>query len=173
MQLLTSCRGQYLASRSWRRELGQCQFRRSPQDSTPVACRPTTTLEHINYTTVAACRSGNDVRHINEVNSTSGPVSTGMGDCLRTGKPPRYATSHHGQLSLLLYAGREMISHQRAVMLCGWRVKAGWLIPYMDKFAVIIKSGQSNLTKSPHRRRSAAPGLFNRIRQVATMCTRM
>ena len=39
---------------------------------------------------------------------TSGPVSTGMGNCLWVGKPPRYATSHPGQLSLLLYVGWEM-----------------------------------------------------------------
>jgi len=143
MQLLTSCRGQCLASRSWRRELGRCQFRRSPQDSTPAACRPKTTLEHINHTTVAAWRdvavttSAHQRRY-----STSGPVSTGMGDCLRTGKPPRYATSHPGQLSLLPYAAREMTSHRSAVMLCGWGVKAGWLIPYVDKFAVIITRAQ-------------------------------
>ena len=33
--------------------------------------------------------------------STSSPVSTGMGDCLRVGKLSHYVTSHHpGQLSL-------------------------------------------------------------------------
>ena len=36
---------------------------------------------------------------------TSGPVSTGMGDRLWTGKPRRYATDHPGQHSLLPYAG--------------------------------------------------------------------
>jgi len=46
-----------------------------------------------------------------------GPVSTGMGDRLLTGKPLRYATSHPGQLSLLSSVGREMSS---VVMLCGW-----------------------------------------------------
>ena len=30
--------------------------------------------------------------------------------------------------SLLSFAGREMSSGSRAVMLCGWEVKAGWLI---------------------------------------------
>ena len=36
----------------------------------------------------------------------SGPVGTGMGgDRLRTGEPPRDATSHPCQLSLLPYAG--------------------------------------------------------------------
>jgi len=31
--------------------------------------------------------------------STSGPVTTWMGDCLRTGKPTLYVTNHPGQLS--------------------------------------------------------------------------
>ena len=34
------------------------------------------------------------------------------------------------QLSLLPSAGREMGTGQNEVMLCGWRVEAGWLIPY-------------------------------------------
>jgi len=38
----------------------------------------------------------------------SGSVSTGMGDHLRTGKPPPYVASHPGQLGLLPSAGREM-----------------------------------------------------------------
>jgi len=33
--------------------------------------------------------------------STPGPVSTGMGDRLWAGKPPRFVTSHSGQLRLL------------------------------------------------------------------------
>ena len=33
--------------------------------------------------------------------STPDQVSTGMGDRLRAGKPPRFVTSHSGQLSLL------------------------------------------------------------------------
>jgi len=41
--------------------------------------------------------------------------------------------SHLGQLSLLPYAGRKMGIDQSAVMLCGWGVKMGWLIPYVDK----------------------------------------
>jgi len=50
-----------------------------------------------------------------------------MGDRLRTGKRPQYATSHPGQLSLLPYAVREMSRHtgQSAVMLGGSGVKAG------------------------------------------------
>jgi len=34
---------------------------------------------------------------------------------------------------LLPYTGREMSTGQNAVMLCGCGVKAGWLIPLMDK----------------------------------------
>jgi len=35
-----------------------------------------------------------------------GPVSTGMGDRLRAGIPPRYVTSQLGQLSLASLRGR-------------------------------------------------------------------
>ena len=34
--------------------------------------------------------------------STSSPVSTGMGDCLRVGELSHYVTSHPGQLSLAI-----------------------------------------------------------------------
>jgi len=54
-------------------------------------------------------------------------VCTVMGDYL-----PRYV-SHSGQLSLLAYVEREMSTGQHAVMLCGWGVKAEWLIPFVDK----------------------------------------
>jgi len=40
--------------------------------------------------------------------------------------------SQLGQLSLLPYAGWEMSTGQSAVMLCGWIVKTGWLIPLVD-----------------------------------------
>jgi len=53
-----------------------------------------------------------------------GQVSTGMGDHLR------FVTS---QLSLLFSVGQKMSAGQSAVMLCGWGVKAGWLIPLVDK----------------------------------------
>ena len=56
-----------------------------------------------------------------------------MGGRFRAGIPPRYVTIHTGQLSLLPLAGREMSTVQRAMMLCGWGVKAGWLIPFVDK----------------------------------------
>ena len=59
-------------------------------------------------------------------------VGTGMGDGLRAGIPPRYVTSNPGQLSLPSSVGRELSTGQRAVMRCGWGVKAGWLIIFMD-----------------------------------------
>jgi len=59
-------------------------------------------------------------------------VDTGMGDRLQAGIPPRYVTSHLGQLSLLP-CGKEMSTSQIAVMRCGWGLKAGWLIPFVDK----------------------------------------
>jgi len=43
---------------------------------------------------------------------TLGPVSTGVGDPLRAGKPPRFVTSHSGQLSLLSSAGWKMSAGQ-------------------------------------------------------------
>jgi len=60
-------------------------------------------------------------------------ASTRMGHRLRTGNHFCISPSHLGQLSLLPYAGREMSTGQSAVILCGWGVKAGWLIPLMDK----------------------------------------
>jgi len=55
------------------------------------------------------------------------------GDRLQMGKPPRYFTqSHLVQLSLP-YVGWEMSTGQSEVMLCGCGVKAGWLIPYVNK----------------------------------------
>jgi len=56
--------------------------------------------------------------------------STGMGDCLRAAKPSRYFTepSRPTQPPGLSGTGNEY-----RPTLCGWRVKAGWLIPYVDK----------------------------------------
>jgi len=48
--------------------------------------------------------------------------------------------SHLGQLSLLLYAGREVSTGKITVMLCGWGVKAGWLIPHMENVRVTDKA---------------------------------
>ena len=59
-------------------------------------------------------------------------VGTGMGDRLQAGIPYRYVTSHPGQLSLLHSVGLEMSTGQ-----CGdalqLGIKAGWLIPFVDK----------------------------------------
>jgi len=41
--------------------------------------------------------------------------------------------SHSGQLNRLPSAGREMSTGQSALMLCGWGLKARWLIPLVDK----------------------------------------
>ena len=61
-------------------------------------------------------------------------VGTRIGDRLRAGTPPRYVTSHSGQLSLLPSVGREMSTGQSVVMLCmRLGVKAGWLSPFVDK----------------------------------------
>jgi len=50
-------------------------------------------------------------------------VGSRMGDHFWVGIPPRYVTSHPGQLSLLSSVEREMSTGQCAVMLCGseWR----------------------------------------------------
>jgi len=58
---------------------------------------------------------------------------TRMGDHLWAGIPSQYVTSHPGQLSLLPSVGREMSTSQNALMHCGWGIKAGWLILFVDK----------------------------------------
>jgi len=50
-----------------------------------------------------------------------------MGDRLRADKPPRFVTSHSGQLSLLRSAGQKTNTGQSAVTLCGSGVKAGMI----------------------------------------------
>jgi len=62
-------------------------------------------------------------------------VGIRMGDRLRAGIPSRYVTSHPGQLNLLPYVGREIHVSigQSAAMRCSCEVKAGWLIPFVDK----------------------------------------
>jgi len=63
-----------------------------------------------------------------------------MGDRLRTSQPPRYVTSHPGQLSLLPSAGWEMSTSQSAEMLCFWSMQAhsvfgcmcGWHVKLCD-----------------------------------------
>jgi len=56
-----------------------------------------------------------------------------MRDRLREGNHHGISPRHLSQLSILPLAGREMSTGQSAVMFCGWRVQAGWLIPYVDK----------------------------------------
>jgi len=47
-------------------------------------------------------------------------VSTGMGDRLQAGIPPRFITSHSGQLSLLPSVGWKMNTDQSAVSDTLW-----------------------------------------------------
>jgi len=58
-----------------------------------------------------------------------GPVNTETGNHLQAGIPPRFMTSHSGQLSLLPSVGWKNDAGQSAVTLCGWGVKAGRFIP--------------------------------------------
>ena len=74
---------------------------------------------------MAAWLSGSALVSLNEVYSMLSLVSTRMGDRLRAGKPPRFVTSHSGQLSLLPSAEGKISTGQSAVTLCGWEVKAG------------------------------------------------
>jgi len=60
-------------------------------------------------------------------------VGTRIGDRLRAGITSLYVTSHSGQLSFLPYVGRELSTEQSAVMRCGWGVKAGWIVSFVDK----------------------------------------
>jgi len=52
-------------------------------------------------------------------------VSTVMGNHLLAGKPPRFETSHLGQLSLLPLAGWKMSTGQSGMMLCSCGIKTG------------------------------------------------
>jgi len=56
-----------------------------------------------------------------------------MGDRLRAGKPPQYFTEPPRPTQPATLSGREMITGQSAVMLCGWEVKAGWHFPLVYK----------------------------------------
>jgi len=57
-----------------------------------------------------------------------------MGDRLRACIAPRYVTSHPiGQLSLLPFVEREINTDHSGMMRYSWRVKAGRLIPFVDK----------------------------------------
>jgi len=67
-----------------------------------------------------------------------------MGDRLRAGKPPRFITSHSGQLSLLTSAGRKMSTGQSAATLCGWGVKT-WFIPLDDDLWINVWMAGKNV----------------------------
>ena len=54
-------------------------------------------------------------------------------DRLRVDIPPKFMTSHSGQLSLLPSVGWKMNTGQSAVALCGWGVRQVWFIPLVDK----------------------------------------
>ena len=107
---------------------GGCASGRTVREARPEAAQQTHRhITHITHTHHTAGRRGVVAAELgvsNQVTHTSGPVSTGMGDRLRTGKPLQYATSHSGQVSFLPYVGREMSTGQSAVMLCGWGLKA-------------------------------------------------
>ena len=73
----------------------------------------------------------------------TGLVSTGMGDHVRNSTPgegnqSQYIASHLSQLSLAIppWVGA-MSTSQRAVMLCGWEVKAGIVCVWMAGKTVI------------------------------------
>jgi len=56
-----------------------------------------------------------------------------MDDRLRRANHLSISPIHPGQLSLLPSAGREICTGQSTVTLCGWGVRTGWFIPYVDK----------------------------------------
>jgi len=74
---------------------------------------------------VAAWRSGNVVGRINEVTLRRARLVLGWVTVFGGQNHLSISPSHPGQLSLLPSAGRKMSTSQRAVMLCGWGVKAG------------------------------------------------
>jgi len=47
------------------------------------------------------------------------------------GTLPYYVINDPGQLTLMPLVGREMSTSQNSVMICGWGVEAGWLIPFV------------------------------------------
>jgi len=82
---------------------------------------------------VAAFLSGSAVISTNEITpSRPGPVSTGMRDRLRAGKPPWFVKSHSGRLSLLPSAEQKISTGQIAVTLCGWEKRQVY-VPLVDK----------------------------------------
>jgi len=77
--------------------------------------------------------------------------------------------SHPGQLSLLPYAEREMSTGQSAVMLCGWGVKTGWLIPYVDKRVggmwYLVNTCQPERFRDEYRTQNAGARLLTNTRR--------
>jgi len=74
---------------------------------------------------MAMWRSGNVVGRINEVALRRARLVLGWVTRLRRTNHLSISPSHPGQLSLLPSVGREISTSQSAVILCGWRVKAG------------------------------------------------
>jgi len=70
-----------------------------------------------------------------------------MGDRLQAGKPPQYFTKLPGQPSLLTQQDGKWVPAS-TVTLCGWEVKAGWLIPREDKREWHVKLCDPSLTRS-------------------------
>jgi len=56
-----------------------------------------------------------------------------MGDHLQAQTTSVFHRATQANSASYPQAGGEMSTGQSAVMLCGWRVKAGWLIPLVDK----------------------------------------
>jgi len=63
-----------------------------------------------------------------------------MDDHLRRTNHLSISPTHPGQLSLLPFVGWEMGTSQSVVMLCGWGVKVGMVIPIVDKRVVAGKT---------------------------------
>jgi len=80
---------------------------------------------HLSSGGLVAWLNGRALVSINEIRPTLRRAGCGIGDRLWTSKPPRFVTSHSGQLSLLPSAGRKMSTGQSAVTFFGWGVKAG------------------------------------------------
>ena len=94
-----------------------------------------------------------------------------MGDSLQTGKPPRFVTSHSGQLSLLPSVGRKMSTGESAVTLGGWGVKAGMVIPLVTA-PMEVKFGMEEGTFGPlHKVPSSMPN-FTSIGATCRPCGR-
>ena len=56
-----------------------------------------------------------------------------MGNRLLEGKLPQYFTEPRRPTQPPTLSESGMNTVHSAVMLCGWGLKAGWLIPYVDK----------------------------------------